>query len=165
MDKIEISSAENGIATEDLMLSIKKTKSSLSKKINKLEDEIADTFHQAKNDVKDQVEDVKKIFDLNYQIGNYPWKFFGGAVLAGVFLSRGLMAYDRSSEKSSTNNEKNNEEPSVFHKLGEAAKEEVSQVKNKALNSSLNILKEVVKSMMPSLFSKSVDNVFKKASE
>lgn len=178
MDNTETNTNEQNEISSDLILSIEKTKSSLSRKISKLEDEITDTLHNAKDTVLEEVKEVKKMFNVRHQIEKHPWESFTGAVLVGLLLSK---TFNSSNNFSKTSVKQNHIDPqptspqknsflqeeiiSVFETLGESAKHEISQIKTKALSELLDSARSYSKQLLPPLFFKNIDNIFKNVIE
>jgi ElaB/YqjD/DUF883 family membrane-anchored ribosome-binding protein len=82
---------------------IEETRSSLTEKLETLENQVRGTVENAKSTVEDTieavrstvnetVESVKRSVNLEYQVDRHPWAMFGGSVVAGFlvgsFLSR-----------------------------------------------------------------------------
>lgn len=73
---------------------IEETRASLSSKIDALEHEVKETAGDARASVEKQVDEVRKAFDLKYQISRNPWPFLAGAAVLG-FLSGGALSKRR----------------------------------------------------------------------
>lgn len=82
---------------EEIRHEIDETRSSLTQKLETLEDQVRDTVHGAKETVEetienvkytvqDTVEAVKRTFDLSYQTQQHPWAMFGGSVATGFLV-------------------------------------------------------------------------------
>jgi ElaB/YqjD/DUF883 family membrane-anchored ribosome-binding protein len=76
---------------------IDQTRSSLTDKLETLENQVRDTVCSAKNSVEATIENVKstvhdtvcsvkQTLNLNYQVEHHPWAMFGGSVVAGFVL-------------------------------------------------------------------------------
>jgi len=89
---------------------IDETRSSLTEKLETLEDQVRgtvegakatveDTIESVKSTVQDTVDSVKRTFDLNYQVEQHPWPMVGGSLLAGFVL--GSLLGGRGSQRAS----------------------------------------------------------------
>jgi ElaB/YqjD/DUF883 family membrane-anchored ribosome-binding protein len=76
---------------------IDETRSSLTDKLETLENQVRGTVQDAKATVQETiqsvkatvnetVDSVKRTFDLNYQVEQHPWAMVGGSVLAGFLV-------------------------------------------------------------------------------
>jgi len=82
---------------EEIEEEIDGTRSSITQKLEALEEKVRDTVQNAKetveetittvkSSVEDTVETVKRTFDLEFQVRQHPWPMLGGSVLAGFAL-------------------------------------------------------------------------------
>jgi ElaB/YqjD/DUF883 family membrane-anchored ribosome-binding protein len=82
---------------DEIRRDIDQTRSSLTNKLETLEEQVRETVHGAretveetianvKGTVHDTVEAVKRNLDLSHQTQQHPWAMFGGSVVAGFVL-------------------------------------------------------------------------------
>src|SRR5919204_269414 len=87
---------------------IDQTRSSLTEKLETLEQEVRGTVQSAKATVEETIENVrstvhgtvesvKRTFDVNYQVDRHPWVMMGGSVLAGYAV--GCLLTSRSARR------------------------------------------------------------------
>ena len=106
---------------DDIRQNIRDTRTSMTEKLEMLEERVQETIEGArttvedivgnvkgtvdttveivKDTVDDTVEKVKRTFDFQYQVDRHPWLMFGGAILVGLTL--GSMGRRRSMQSSS----------------------------------------------------------------
>lgn len=91
----------NGKGPDAIRQDIEETRSSLTEKLETLEEQVRETVQGArasveetiatvKGTVRDTVDTVKRTFDVSYQTTQHPWAMFGGSVLAGFVLGNVL---------------------------------------------------------------------------
>ena len=76
---------------EQIRSEVAETRAALGAKLNLLEEKVKETVDEARTSVQSQVETVKKVFDLEYQIRARPWIWLGAAALVGFYFGRGLL--------------------------------------------------------------------------
>lgn len=97
MDKEPDVSTEMEKDPHEIRQDIDETRSSLTEKLETLENQVLGTVQEAKETVQDTIENVKetvqetvqtvkRTFDVHYQVDRHPWGMMGGSFLTGFLI-------------------------------------------------------------------------------
>lgn len=129
--------------SEELGRQIELTKDSLREKLNELGVEVESTL-----------DDVKRLFNLPYQMQERPWLFFGGCVALGMLVGRANRSENPFKASATVTKD------SVIDTIISICDEELQQLKSVAIGTFMGTCREMAKDALPQCCSANVGKIF-----
>jgi len=159
---------------EELRAEIAETRSSLTDKLETLEERVKGTVETAQHKVEDTMAAVKRSFDIHHHAAQRPWLVFGSSVAAGFLIGslrpKKVAAVPPSSSNGHANGihslssmasggepgvvrkkRHSNHRPSLKARLIHQFEDEIALLEKAAIGGLMGTLREWLKQTMPSL--------------
>lgn len=127
---------------------IKQTRAALSDKLHRLESEVRDTAHEARELVEDKIEHVRETISLSHQVNERPWTFFAGAIVLGAAVGHLL---SRVAQHEQTG-------PMLAHRVAPLLETELKMLKGAAFTMVVAMMRDVARETVKPVVTEMVEN-------
>jgi ElaB/YqjD/DUF883 family membrane-anchored ribosome-binding protein len=155
---------------------IEETRASLGQKLESLETEVRSSVQGASDSVKETVNNVKRAFDMRYQVRSRPWVAVGAAF--GVGLALGAMACNQpwgqaSGTQRGAMGERGSGRGRGERRLGSSSfgwmrrqvQPEIDTVKSVAIGAAVSLIGDLLKEALPQGFRSRIDPIVSSAAQ